>query len=81
MTGRDRAILRAVAVGSAELVCGCEPDLVMAASAYSADQAAAHALARWAIVGHIPAPPGSRVLAILTDAGRAALDDAMAGAA
>ncbi len=29
LTGRDRAILRAVARGDAELACGAEPDLFL----------------------------------------------------
>lgn len=81
MTARDRAILRAVAVGRAQLVCGCELDLVID-GAWCCDQTAAHALARDGLIApHIPAPTGTTVLAVLTDAGRAALDDSLAGAA
>lgn len=81
MTARDRAILRAVAVGRAQLVCGCEPDLIVD-GCWCCDQTAAHALARDGLIApHIPGRPGTTVLAVLTDAGRQALDDALAGAA
>lgn len=43
LTQRDRAILRAVAAGSAELVAGAEPDIYLDGLACS-DQFAAHRL-------------------------------------
>ena len=62
MTARDRAILRAVQVGRAELVCGCEQHLLVD-GLHVCDQDT-HALA------------GMRVLAVLTDAGQQALANA-----
>ncbi|MGH9290832.1 MAG: hypothetical protein ACRD0V_21470 [Acidimicrobiales bacterium] len=77
MTARDRSILRAVSVGRAELVCGCEPDLLID-GCWCADQHAAHQLARGGLIApHIPGRPGMRVLAILTDAGRRELAGAV----
>ena len=43
LTHRDRAILRAVAIGTAELVAGAEPDLYLDGLACS-DQFTAHRL-------------------------------------
>ncbi|MEJ3651629.1 hypothetical protein WEH80_01295 [Actinomycetes bacterium KLBMP 9759] len=69
LTGRDRAILRAVAAGNAELAWGAEPDLFLEGRC-CCDQVAAHRLAR---AGYIaPATvctAGQRVAACLTDAG------------
>ena len=64
MTARDRALLCAVRVGRAELVCGCEPHLLVD-GLHVCDQDT-HALA-------IPGRVGMRVLAVLTDAGRRVL--------
>ncbi|MGH3979921.1 MAG: hypothetical protein ACRDRZ_13130 [Pseudonocardiaceae bacterium] len=81
MTARDYAILRAVAVGRGQLVCGCEPDLLID-GCWCADQCAAHRLAREGLIaGQIPGTTGMRVLAILTDAGRRALAEVGVGAA
>ncbi|WP_232664389.1 hypothetical protein [Pseudonocardia sp. TRM90224] len=70
LTGRDRAILRAVAAGNAELEWGAEPDLFLDGRC-CCDQAAAHRLAR---AGYIaPAAvctAGQRVAACLTAAGK-----------
>ncbi|WP_214406564.1 hypothetical protein [Pseudonocardia lacus] len=73
LTGRDRAILRAVAAGTAELTGGTEPDLLLDGR-YCCDQAAAHRLARAGLI----APSavclvGQRVAAVVTAAGRRAL--------
>ena len=70
LTGRDRAILRAVAAGTAELVCGSEPDLFLEGRC-CCDQVAAHRLAHAGlIVAAVPARVGQRVAAVLTVAGR-----------
>jgi hypothetical protein len=73
LSGRDRAILRAVAAGRAELRLGTEPDLFLDGRS-CCDQSAAHQLVR---VGLISATAlelvGQRVTAALTPAGRQAL--------
>ena len=74
LSGRDRAILRAVAAGGAELQPGTEPDLFFDGRS-CCDQTAAHYLvhaglidaATLGLVGH-------RVPAVLTPAGHQALD-------
>lgn len=69
LTGRDRAILRAVARGNAELAGGAEPDLFIDGRC-CCDQSAAHRLARAGLIA--PALPGSvgqRVSAHVTAAG------------
>jgi hypothetical protein len=67
---RDRAILRAVAGGRAELLVGVEPDLVLDGR-FCADQVAAHRLARAGlIVGAAPGTTAHRVAACLTATGR-----------
>lgn len=71
LSHRDRAILRAVGVGSAELVVGSEPDLFLDGRCCS-DQPAAHRLAHAGlIVAAAAAATGQRVPARLTAAGRA----------
>lgn len=73
LTARDRAILRAVAAGRAELVNGAEPDL-MIDGLCCCDQIAAHRLARAGlIVAALAAQPGQRVPARLTTAGTVTL--------
>ena len=76
LSGRDRAILRAVAAGGAELALGTEPDLFLDGRC-CCDQSAAHRLHR---AGFIAATKlglvGQRVAAALTPAGRAALGTA-----
>ena len=63
---RDRAILRAVAGGHAELLVGVEPDLYLDGRC-CADQVAARRLARAGlIVAAIPGPTAHRVPACLT---------------
>lgn len=74
LTGRDRAILAAVAAGRVEMSRSCEPDLFVDGLC-CCDQAAAHTLVRAGfIVAKAPAPLGSRVAAVLTPAGAAVLD-------
>lgn len=73
LSRRDLALLRATAAGRCELVCGCHPDLLVDGR-WCCDQAAAHTLAgAGLLVPAVAAPPGARVLAALTQAGRAAL--------
>ena len=73
LSGRDRAILRAVAAGGAELQLGAEPDLFFDGRC-CCDQTAAHQLVR---AGFITAATlglvGHRVAAALTPAGHEAL--------
>ena len=70
VTARDHALLRAVQVGRAELICGCEPHLLVD-GLHVCDQDT-HALAGL-IAPAIPGRVGMRVLAVLTDAGRRAM--------
>jgi hypothetical protein len=73
LTGRDRAILRAVAAGRAELLYGSEPDLLLDGRC-CCDQAAAHRLARAGLIAPlVTASVGERVPARLTAAGSARL--------
>jgi hypothetical protein len=73
---RDRAILRAVAVGTAEMIVGVEPDLMLDGRCCG-DQLAAHRLAHAGFIAAArPAAAGQRVLALLTAAGRTVLADA-----
>jgi len=81
LTGRERAILRAVAAGSAELTGGSEPDLLLDGR-YCCDQPAAHRLARAGLIA--PArvcAAGQRVPATLTPAGRRELSAPVLAAA
>lgn len=74
LSGRDRAILGAVAAGRVEISSSCEPDLFVDGLC-CCDQAAAHALVHAGfIAAKAPARPGTRVSAILTPAGAAVLD-------
>ena len=69
LTHRDRAILRAVAGGTAELLGGSEPDLLVDGRC-CCDQMAARRLARAGLIaGTTPARLGQRVPARLTPAG------------
>jgi hypothetical protein len=73
LTSRDRAILRAVAAGHAELLFGAEPDLIIDGRC-CCDQAAAHRLAHAGLIAPLsPAIVGERVPAGLTPAGTARL--------
>jgi hypothetical protein len=70
LSARDRAILRAVANGSAELVWGSEPDLYLDGR-YCCDQSAVHRLVRAGLIA--PATEGGigqRLPALITTAGR-----------
>ena len=73
LTGRDRAILRAVAAGGAELLTGAEPDLLLDGRC-CCDQVAAHRLAHRGLIAPTrTAGVGQRVPACLTLAGAARL--------
>jgi hypothetical protein len=67
---RDRAILRAVAVGTAQLSVSSEPDLFVDGRCCS-DQVAARRLAHAGLIAAVApaAHPGQRVPAELTPAG------------
>ena len=71
LSGRDRAILRAVAAGRAELQLGTEPDLFLDGRCCCA-QSAAHHLVRAGLISPTTLV-GQRVAAALTPAGRQAL--------
>lgn len=72
LSHRDRAILRAVARGGAELLVGVAPDLFIEGRCCS-DQPAVHRLAQAGLIGRPgPARVGQRVAARLTAAGRLA---------
>jgi hypothetical protein len=73
LSGRDRAILRAVAAGGAEMALGAEPDLFIDGRC-CCDQAAAHHLVRSGLIAaRTLGLVGQRVAAALTPAGRRAL--------
>ena len=73
LSGRDRAILRAVAAGGAELALGAEPDLFLDGRC-CCDQSAAHHLVRSGLIAAATLGlVGQRVAAALTPAGRQAL--------
>jgi hypothetical protein len=70
LSHRDRAILRAVAGGSAQLVVSSEPDLYLDGRCCS-DQLAARRLAHAGLIAPAAsAETGQRVPATLTPAGR-----------
>lgn len=78
---RERATLRAVAGGHAEISCSCEPDLFIDGLS-CCDQSTVHRLARLGLIA--PASPGKcgeRVAAVLTEAGSLALGEVFAAAA
>jgi hypothetical protein len=73
LSGRDRAILRAVAAGGAELALGAEADLYLDGRC-CCDQFAAHHLVRAGLIAAATfGRVGQRVVAALTPAGRQAL--------
>ena len=73
ITRRGLAMLRAVSAGRAELICGCEPDLVIDGLG-CCDQYTAHRLARAGLIRPaVPGAIGQRVPAELTIAGHAVL--------
>ena len=74
LTARDRAILRAVAAGGAELQLGTESALFLDGRC-CCDQSAAHHLVRTGLITAAkPGLTGQRVAAALTPAGHEALD-------
>jgi len=78
---RERATLRAVAGGHAEISCSCEPDLFIDGLS-CCDQSTVHRLARLGAVGAAsPGKCGERVPAVLTEAGSLALGEVLAVAA
>jgi hypothetical protein len=78
LSGRDRAILRAVAAGGAELQLGTQSDLFLDGRC-CCDQTAAHQLVRAGLIAAATLGlVGQRVAAALTPAGREALDVALA---
>jgi hypothetical protein len=73
LSGRDRAILRAVAAGGAEVQLGTEPDLFLDGRC-CCDQSAAHHLVHAGLIAPTTLKPiGQRVSAALTPAGQHAL--------
>jgi hypothetical protein len=76
LSGRDRAILRAVAAGGAELALGTEPDLFLDGRC-CCDQSAVHHLVRAGLIAAAALGlVGQRVAAALTPEGRRALGTA-----
>ena len=74
LSGRDRAILRAVAAGGAELALGAEPDLFLDGRC-CCDQPAAHRLVRAGLIAaNALGLVGQRVAAALTPAGWQSLE-------
>jgi len=74
LSGRDRAILRAVAAGGAELRLGAGPDLFLDGRC-CCDQSAAHHLVHAGLIAATtPKLVSQRVTAALTPTGRQALD-------
>lgn len=81
LTGRDRAILAAVAAGRAELSCSCEPDLFIDGLC-CCDQASAHRLFHDGLIAPAsPGQPNARGVAVLTPLGLAAVASAGFGTA
>ena len=73
LSGRDRAILRAVAAGGAQLQLSAEPDLFFDGRS-CCDQSAAHHLVGMGLIAATTlGVVGRRVAAALTPAGRQAL--------
>lgn len=73
LNNRERATLRAVGLGRAEITCSAEPDLFIDGIP-CCDQFTAHRLARRGLVNGLRAGRvGERVPALLTDAARDAL--------
>jgi hypothetical protein len=77
LSGRDRAILRAVAAGGAELALGTEPDLFFDGRC-CCDQSAARQLVREGLIAAATLGlVGQRVAAAITPAGQQALGTAV----
>ena len=59
LSHRDLALLRATAAGRCELICGCQPDLLIEGR-WCCDQTAAHQLAAAGLLGPgVSAPTGA----------------------
>lgn len=76
LSHRDRAILRAVEVGTAELLAGVDPALFLDGRCCSDQVAARHLAATGLIIAAGDAAVGQRVRARLSPAGRRVLDAA-----
>jgi hypothetical protein len=72
LTGRQRALLRAVAAGRCELTVDREPDMFVD-GVFCCDQLSARQLVRSRLVAGSAGRPGGRAPAALTDAGWIAL--------
>lgn len=73
LSHRDRAILRAVSAGGAELLHSEQPDLILDGR-FCCDQAAVRQLANAGLIGQAGrGTAGQRVPAVLTAAGRSVL--------
>lgn len=73
LNNRERATLRAVGLGRAEMTCSCEPDLFIDGLA-CCDQFTARRLARLTFIVPLRAGAlGERVPALLTDQARSVL--------
>ncbi|MPY97039.1 MAG: hypothetical protein GEU97_03450 [Actinophytocola sp.] len=73
LNNRERATLRAIGLGRAEITCSCEPDLFIDGLA-CCDQFTAHRLAHLGLVVPVRAGrQGERVPAVLTASARAVL--------
>ncbi|WP_214369150.1 hypothetical protein [Pseudonocardia sp. H11422] len=72
LTRRHLAMLRAVAAGRGEALCGCEPDLLI--DGRYCDHVATHELFHAGLISTAePGPIGRRVAAGITDSGRQVL--------
>ena len=76
LSGRDRAILRAVAAGGAELSLGTEPDLFFDGRC-CCDQSAAHQLVREGLIAAATLGLVGQRVAAITPAGQQALGTAV----
>jgi hypothetical protein len=77
LTGRERALLRAVAAGRCELTASREPDLLVDGM-FCSDQLCARRLVRSRLVTRTGSGSGRRTPAALSDAGWTALSGAAA---
>lgn len=75
VSGRDRAVLRAVAAGRCELGAGCEPVLLVDGLGCADSSIGYHLIE----AGLIEPPTPGRARAVLTAAGRAAVELVAAG--
>ncbi len=77
LTGRQRALLRAVAAGRCELTSSQQPDMFVD-GLFCCDQLSARQLVRARLVAGAAGRPGGRAPAALTDDGWQALSSAAA---